>query len=124
KMLTKLTSLVRGEELLTAMAAEMPRGCRGLAHLQPPHILDAMDLLKEVWEELTQQTISNCFSKAGILPEAQDADVPVDEQAAEPPEPGPPAQLVEMLHALRSQGGLDAGTDTILHDLPHVEQSA
>ena len=35
-------------------------------------ILEAMMILKKVWNEVTEQTIRNCFRKSGISLEAQE----------------------------------------------------
>ena len=53
---------------------EVPKGCRGLEHGSAPHILDALRLLKMLWEGDLQgrysnsEAIARCWRKSNCLP--------------------------------------------------------
>lgn len=46
------------------------RGCKGIAERQKPHILDAMNILKQVWNNVKSSSLIKCWEKANILPSA------------------------------------------------------
>lgn len=63
---------------------EVPKGCRGLEHGSAPHILDALKLLKMLWEGDLQERYSNseaiarCWRKSNCLPLTMIADLNQD----------------------------------------------
>lgn len=68
RMATTLVTNRQSRQEVLQNAAKQPRGTAGLSHGMLPHVLDAMELGVEAWNELTDTTITNCWWKAGILP--------------------------------------------------------
>ncbi|KAL2621899.1 hypothetical protein R1flu_002104 [Riccia fluitans] len=55
------------KEQLSAAASRMKRGAAGVAFGKPPHLLDAANLINIAWNELSAQSLQNCFKKADII---------------------------------------------------------
>ena len=69
-MISRIVSLLDGEATITVTQ---------LSH--KVNMLDAMHMLKVVWNDVKPQSISNRFAKAGFVPQT----TPVEEEALEPP---------------------------------------
>ena len=61
KLLSRLVETVESYPQLQAMAKQLPAGCAGLDYGSPPHIGDAIVLLKEAWDEISPSIISGCW---------------------------------------------------------------
>ena len=70
RLLTKRTELLFIQETLhqDATAKKMKKGEMGLADGKNAHVLDAAELGKTAWEEISQETIAHCWIKADMLP--------------------------------------------------------
>ena len=70
RLLTKRTELLFIQETLhqAATAKKMKKGEMSLADGKNVHVLDAAELGKTAWEEISQETIAHCWIKADILP--------------------------------------------------------
>jgi hypothetical protein len=67
-LVSQLVFILENWEARKAVAA--PRGCDGLDYGHPPNVRDACALVGTAHTRLTQETITNCFLKANILPAA------------------------------------------------------
>jgi hypothetical protein len=54
---------------LVAAGKQRPKGTAGISFGHKPHLLDAMELLKEALNEVTEQSMQNCWRKADCLPD-------------------------------------------------------
>lgn len=68
------------KEQLSAAASRMRRGAAGVAFGKPPHLLDAANLVNIAWNEMSPQSLQNCFKKADII--ARFRDIPEIESAS------------------------------------------
>jgi len=50
-------------------------GAAGMAHGRPLHFLDAANLVKIAWNEISSQSLKNCFKKADIISSFRDLSV-------------------------------------------------
>ena len=50
------------------MAKQLPAGCAGLDYGSPPHVGDAIVLLKEAWDKISPPTIAGCWVHSRCLP--------------------------------------------------------
>ena len=52
------------------LGKQQRKGCKGLMYGSSPHILDSMEILKEIWESdfISQTMIQRCWRKARCLP--------------------------------------------------------
>ena len=72
-----------GFEAAAKQRACAPRGCKGLTYGGKPHILDAINVLKQIWGDdaessikyATREGVQSCWRKAQILPATWDADI-------------------------------------------------
>ena len=64
---------------LEDVAKRMRRGSIGLAFGKSAHLLDDANLIVTSWNEIKQDTISNCYRKADIIPSFRVNDVEVSE---------------------------------------------
>ena len=69
-MISRIVSLLDGEATITVTQLS-----------RKVNMLDAMHMLKVAWNDVKPQSISNCFAKAGFVPQT----TPVEEEALEPP---------------------------------------
>ena len=67
RMLTQLVSAADNFDELQAQAEKIPNGRKGLSYGLPANVLDAANLLKAYWEELTASTVSACWRRAKCL---------------------------------------------------------
>ena len=50
-----------------AIKAKMKSGTMGLSEGHTPHLHDVMDILNEVWEEITAESVKNCWKKSSLI---------------------------------------------------------
>src|SRR5690606_23361575 len=55
-------------EKLFKLGKMLTSGKAGIDFCFPPHLKDASDLIKKVWEETKNSTIQNSWNKSNILP--------------------------------------------------------
>ena len=46
---------------------QLRRGSVGVSYGAPAHLLDAVKYIVQAWDDITSDTIRNCFNKAGIM---------------------------------------------------------
>jgi DDE superfamily endonuclease/Tc5 transposase DNA-binding domain len=63
-----LLELVDSWDEKRARGSKKRRGCAGLAYGYPAHLLDAAELVYDLWKNFAAETIVNCFLKSEILP--------------------------------------------------------
>ncbi len=49
-----------------AIKAKMKAGTMGLSEGHAPHLRDVMDILNEVWEEITAESVKNCWKMSTL----------------------------------------------------------
>jgi len=57
----------RPQRRAAADAANMRPGTKGLAEGYAPHLADVMDILHEVWKEISAQKVKNCWEKTTLV---------------------------------------------------------
>jgi len=50
----------------------MKQRAAGIVYGRPPHFLDAANLVKMTWNEISSQSLKNCFKKADIISSFRD----------------------------------------------------
>eukprot|EP00977_Amphora_coffeiformis_P002724 scaffold521_cov167-Amphora_coffeaeformis.AAC.15 len=79
RALLKMFDVEGGYELASEQRKKQPKGCKGLYFGSKPHILDVMNILKEIWDEDTrysrEEGIQRCWFKADILPPPWEAEI-------------------------------------------------
>ena len=79
RCLLKLFDVEGGYELAAEQRKTLPKGCKGLYYGTKPHILDAMNILRDLWDEETrysrEEGIQRCWYKADILPPSWEAEI-------------------------------------------------
>ena len=68
KVLENLVGTANSFEQFQLMATHLPGGCSGLAYGNPPHISDAICIVKECWNSITPTAISACWKHSNCLP--------------------------------------------------------
>lgn len=68
KVLEHLVGTANSFEQLQLLATYLPDGCAGLAYGNPPHISDAICIIKECWNSITHTAISACWKHSNCLP--------------------------------------------------------
>ena len=53
---------------LQVMARQLPPGCAGLDYGSPPHVRDAIVILKEAWDKISSSVISACWVHSALSP--------------------------------------------------------
>ena len=66
RLLSQLVQTV-GDNELQALAKQLPSGTAGLAYGCPPHVGDAIILVKESWDAISSSTIAACWDHAHCL---------------------------------------------------------
>lgn len=67
------------KEHLALTASKMKRGSAGVSYGRPPHLLDAAIFVKTAWNEISQESLKNCFKKADIIPGLSEANDSADD---------------------------------------------
>jgi hypothetical protein len=75
-----LSQLVQtaGNNELQALAKQLPSGTSGLSYGCPPHVGDAIMLVKESWDAISSSTIAACFDHAHCLSAIEAADLAME----------------------------------------------
>lgn len=66
-----------GQTSLQTLAKQLSAGCAGVKYGCPPHVCDAITLLKEASDKVTPSTISACWVHAHCLSVVQEAEVTI-----------------------------------------------
>ena len=67
RVLASLVGTIEGFDQLQVLADQLPTGCAGLKYGRPPHIADAIYLLKEAWNDVSPTVIAACWKHSQCL---------------------------------------------------------
>ena len=67
-VLEKLVGTVDSFAELQVLGKQYPDGCAGLDYGNPPHISDAICIIKHCWDSITEEAISACWKHSNCLP--------------------------------------------------------
>jgi AcrR family transcriptional regulator len=67
RVLAGLVGTIENFDLLQTLADQLPAGCAGLKYGRPPHIADAIHLLKESWRDISPTVIDACWKHSQCL---------------------------------------------------------
>ena len=70
--LSRLVEVADNYGDLQAMVKQLPQGSAGLQYGCPPHVHDAITLLKQSWGSISPSCIAACFVHSHCLPPALD----------------------------------------------------
>ncbi|MGH7954790.1 MAG: hypothetical protein ACREOZ_02395 [Gloeomargaritales cyanobacterium] len=92
-MLRKLLAICDNEQMCKEALQESRkarRGCKGLASADKAHLLDAMEILGDIWNKdgkyAKRESIQRCWRRTGILPERMNVDINNEVGSASLPE--------------------------------------
>lgn len=66
--LERTVELMDKREVLRTASKGMVDGTKGILNGHQPHMLDAAEIVHEVWEKCCSETVARCWLKASILP--------------------------------------------------------
>lgn len=67
KLLHKTVELLPNQINLQSEGAKLPAGTAGLSYCYPAHLMDACELARDSWSEISCETIQNCWIKSGLV---------------------------------------------------------
>mmetsp|Transcript_21584 Transcript_21584/g.60805 ORF Transcript_21584/g.60805 Transcript_21584/m.60805 type:complete len:327 (+) Transcript_21584:305-1285(+) len=73
ELLNRMLVVFESREELKEASKSMRAGTAGLMEGHNPHILDAMEIMSQVWRNMSEETVARCWMKADILPITQTA---------------------------------------------------
>lgn len=80
RLLTKVVATADCYVELQVRAKQLPAGSAGLQYGCPPHVGDAVTLLKEAWDNISPSTIAACWGHARCLPALDSTNLDSDTQ--------------------------------------------
>jgi hypothetical protein len=68
RLVVKLLDAVENWDQLVQLQPLQPHGCKGLEHGYKPNLMDCAKISADCWDEVSSETIMNCWIKSNILP--------------------------------------------------------
>eukprot|EP00731_Ephydatia_muelleri_P037465 Em0478g1a len=78
RLLSRLVEVADNYGDLQAMAKQLPQGSAGLQYGCPPHVRDAITLLKQSWDSISPSCITACFVHSHCLPASDNTEITAD----------------------------------------------
>ena len=114
----------RTERRQAAKDAKMAAGTMGLNEGHPPHLVDVMDILHDVWKEVTEESVRNCWVKSSLV--SKDVEMESDNNAEAEQEMQSLFQIVQEFKAMcigkefENAVGSECEFDEILEEMLHA----